>query len=157
MRRKMWVAAIVSGLTAFGGSAAHATEPSGLQSEPVARGAAGQLAIEGGGGQFSINTKVPTDVAVVRVTLAPGGYTGWHGHPGPGAVVVKSGTVTLRGEHQGQCHDVQYGPGKSFAHFQEPHNVVNPGPDPAELYVVYFVPEGTTAMVNDEPAPAACP
>jgi quercetin dioxygenase-like cupin family protein len=153
----MWATAIAAGLTTLGATTAHATEPSGLQSEPVARGAAGQLVIEGNEGQFSINTRVPTDVAVVRVMLAPGGFTGWHGHPGPGVVVVKSGSVTLRGEHQGQCHETQYGAGKSFAHFQQTHNVVNPGPDPAELYVVYFVPEGTTAMVTDAPAPAACP
>jgi hypothetical protein len=31
----------------------------------------------------------------ILIALAPGGSTGWHGHPDPSMVVVKSGPVTM--------------------------------------------------------------
>ena len=42
-----------------------------------------------------LNTKGPSDVHVTINTVAPGGNSGWHTHPGPSFVVVKSGTATL--------------------------------------------------------------
>jgi len=37
----------------------------------------------------------PSDVHVTTNTVGPGGYSGWHTHPGPSFVVVKSGTATV--------------------------------------------------------------
>jgi quercetin dioxygenase-like cupin family protein len=160
MRRKLLATAIltsVASLSINGAGAAQATEPSGLQSEPLARGAAGQFTIKDKSGKFSVKAGAPTDVAIVRATITPGGFTGWHGHPGPSMVVVKSGTLTLQSEHQGQCMNTNYGPGKSFVHEEDAHNFVNEGSEPLEFYVAYFVPEGANPLLIDAPAPAGCP
>ncbi len=45
--------------------------------------------------QVRLRTKGPSDVHVTINTVVPGGHSGWHTHPGPSFVVVKSGTATL--------------------------------------------------------------
>src|SRR3954467_534049 len=72
-----------------------ATPPSGLTSELLARGAAGTLRVHDDSTGLKLHARRPTDVALVRARLEPGGTTGWHGHPGPSLVVVKSGTLTM--------------------------------------------------------------
>jgi quercetin dioxygenase-like cupin family protein len=64
-------------------------------------------------------------IAVVQATLEPGGYTGWHGHPGPSIVIVKSGTLTLIEQHRDACVEHSFGPGKAFVHPEDRHNFVN--------------------------------
>jgi hypothetical protein len=39
-------------------------------------------------------TEGVSDLHVVQVTIQPGGWLGWHSHPGLSFVVVKSGTAT---------------------------------------------------------------
>ncbi|TMK27509.1 MAG: hypothetical protein E6G64_12365 [Actinobacteria bacterium] len=45
--------------------------------------------------QARINTKRLSDLHVLQNTIAPGGTFGWHSHPGPSLVIVKSGTATF--------------------------------------------------------------
>ena len=42
-----------------------------------------------------IKTKKSSDLHVLQNTIAPGGTFGWHRHPGPSLVIVKSGTATF--------------------------------------------------------------
>lgn len=42
-----------------------------------------------------IKEKSGGQVIVSRITIAPGGHTPWHYHPGPHIVTVKSGTVKV--------------------------------------------------------------
>jgi hypothetical protein len=53
-------------------------------------------------------TKVPTDFRVTRIDIAPGGYSGWHHHPGLVLVTVLSGEVTFTNS---DCSSKTYGPG----------------------------------------------
>src|SRR5207244_5814612 len=53
-------------------------------------------------------TRQPTDVRVARVDIAPGGYSGWHHHPGIVIVTVSSGAVTFT---HSDCTSKTYGPG----------------------------------------------
>ena len=41
-----------------------------------------------------IDTKGQTDAYVQINRVAPGGYSGWHSHPGPVSVLVKTGIAT---------------------------------------------------------------
>src|SRR5688572_18595975 len=41
-----------------------------------------------------VSSREKTDVAVLEITIAPGGSTGWHYHNGELIAVVKSGTLT---------------------------------------------------------------
>ena len=55
-----------------------------------------------------ITLQKPSDVAVQQVTLAPGGSTGWHSHPGPAVVIVKSGSLTLYDGDDRRCQGTTY-------------------------------------------------
>jgi hypothetical protein len=147
-----------------------ATPPSGLNSQLLARGAAGEFRIHEKSMRLRMDARQATDVALVRATLDPGGSTGWHGHPGPSIVIVKSGTVTMYEpahdedadedddgkEHRQGCAVQSFGPGQAFVHPATVHNFVNSGQDTAEFYVAYFVPAGAAPLLRDEPAPPEC-
>jgi hypothetical protein len=146
-----------------------ATPPSGLTSELLARGAAGEFRIHEKGTRLRMDARKPTDLALVKATLAPGGSTGWHGHPGPSMVVVKSGTVTMyepAHDHEADedddddrrrgCAVQSFGPGQAFVHPASVHNFVNESSATAEFYVAYFVPAGAAPLLRDEPVPPQC-
>lgn len=61
----------------------------------LARGTVAQASHVGVAG-IKLATRGPIDVATVRVTFQPGGSTGWHVHPGPALVTVKTGQLTLQ-------------------------------------------------------------
>src|SRR5215510_2706163 len=46
------------------------------------------------GHKVLIDTKGDSDLYVVSNVIAVGGHTGWHTHPGPSLITVKSGTIT---------------------------------------------------------------
>jgi hypothetical protein len=143
-----------------------ATPPSGLTSQLLARGAAGEFRIHEKSMRLRMDATRATDVALVRATLEPGGSTGWHGHPGPSIVIVKSGIVTMyepahdeddRGRHDRQgCAVQSFGPGQAFVHPASVHNFVNSGQGLVEFYVVYLVPEGAAPLLRDEPPAPDC-
>ena len=58
--------------------------------------------------RIKFQTKDPTDVRVPRIDIAPGGYSGWHHHPGIVIVSVLSGQVTFTNS---DCSSTTYGPG----------------------------------------------
>jgi hypothetical protein len=113
----------------------------------------------------------PTDVAVVQATLKPGGFTGWHRHPGDSIVVVKTGAVTMyepgrghRRDHdeatgwRGRCSVETFAAGSVFEHPGSEHNFVNETSVDTEFYVVYLVPAGATPLLTDVPTPPSrCP
>jgi quercetin dioxygenase-like cupin family protein len=169
MRKRALAIIVVAVLAAFGAGVALATPPSGLFSELLARGAAGTFRIQDKSMKLSIQAKKATDVAVVRATIEPGGYTGWHGHPGPSLVIVKSGTLTMyqpsrrhgeddddEGQGRERCVEQTFGPGQVFVHPEDVHNFVNAGSEKLEFFVVYFVPEAAAPLLRDEPVPPGC-
>ena len=101
--------------------------------------------------------KVPAaDFAVQQVVLGPGGATGWHTHPGPALVLVRSGEFTLYNAEAG-CAPTTYKAGQSFvdAGFGNVHIGRNEAPaGNVELYVVYLTPAGAGVRI-DAPKPTA--
>ena len=135
-----------------------ATPPKGLIGTPLARGAAGEFRIRDHDMGLKLRAGKPTDLALVKATLDPGGYTGWHGHAGPSLVVVKTGTLTMYQPHSHWCSVETFGPGKAFTHPTDVHNFVNLGTEVVEFYIVYFLPAGASPAPIDEPVvPAGCP
>jgi hypothetical protein len=161
--RKRTVTIIVFGavVTSVAGVAI-ATPPSGLTSELLARGSAGTFRVHDESLGLKLRGRQPTDIAVVRARLEKGGTTGWHRHPGPSLVVVKSGSVTMveptgHGRHGRQCSFQDFGPGRAFVHPAHEHTFENRSDAPVEFYVVYFVPQGATPLLTDVPtAPEPC-
>ncbi len=93
------------------------------------------------------------------LTIQPGGYTGWHTHPGPTFVAVAQGEGTLYHATPG-CPSFKYGRNTGF--FQpetEVHNMRNEGFEPLVLHAFYTFPNGTALAANrtDQPRPADCP
>jgi quercetin dioxygenase-like cupin family protein len=140
------VLAIVSG-------SASATAPSGTTTEQVARSTftdGYKVNVDG----IKVNIKGPVDVAVVHVTLQPGGTLGWHSHLGATFVMVTSGTVT-RVNADG-CTSDSVSAGQGF--FEQPnavHVAENKTSAPAETYVTFIVPVGAPLRI-DQPAPPNC-
>jgi mannose-6-phosphate isomerase-like protein (cupin superfamily) len=104
----------------------------------------------------------PCDTAFQQVTIDPGGYTGWHTHPGPTFVAVAAGEGTLyHGGPAGTgCSGQKYGPGSGF--FQpssDVHNLRNEGAVPLVVHAFYVLPPGTpnTSIFTDQPQPPNCP
>ena len=57
--------------------------------------------------KVNITAKGATDVQVIENIIAPGGSFGWHSHPGPSLVIVKSGTLSVY--HGPNCMMEEYG------------------------------------------------
>lgn len=102
-----------------------------------------------------------TDVLVQELTIAPGGTTGWHTHPGSAIVVVESGTFSVRSQHGGECVREVYGAGDAFVDAGRGHRHIgtNTGPDPVVVTVTYLLPAGSASPRIDvaaEDVPRAC-
>ena len=136
--------ALLAALTALPRDHAEATPPSGVAAELLARVAG-----------ISLRTRGPVDVATVHVTFQPGGTTGWHVHPGPALVTVKTGQLTL---HRAKgCRTRTFAAGQTFLEYG-PHDVNLTGNETGavtETLVTFLLPVGAPLTV-DAPAPR-CP
>jgi quercetin dioxygenase-like cupin family protein len=160
MRKRTATLLVLGAVAAPAAGVALATPPSGLTSELLARGAAGTFRVHDESIGLKLRVRQPTDIALVRAQLKPGGSTGWHRHRGPSMAIVKSGTLTMvepAGHHGRQCFVQNFGPGSAFVHPKHEHTFENRTDAPVEFYVVYFVPEGAAPLLSDVPTvPEAC-
>ena len=109
---------------------------------------------------FKIDSKKPSEVVMPQIAIHPGASSGWHAHPGPGFVVVISGTLTLYQVISNDCVKSTYGPGQGFV--ESPgvvHIARNEGARGDVTAVATFldIAPGTAAYKSIVPAPAACP
>jgi quercetin dioxygenase-like cupin family protein len=152
MRRlPILVVASLMGTVAFAATTL-ATPDSGLTRAPYGRGVhaeAGTVEIEAG-----------KETVVYSLTLASGGSTGWHTHPGAVIFVVKSGTLTQYGLDGPACTAQTLEAGQAYiapAHAHHPHLFRNDGPEPLDVVVTAFnAPPGQPTRSDSEP-PAECP
>ncbi|MCC8246860.1 cupin domain-containing protein [Saccharothrix luteola] len=97
-----------------------------------------------------------TEYVVREVTIAPGGATGWHYHPGSVFGLVKAGTLT---HYRADCSvDGVYRGGEAIAEESGPgyvHIGRNLESEPLVLEVLYVNPAGSPLAV-DAPNPG-CP
>ena len=100
---------------------------------------------------IKLKTKEPFEIITQTVTFQPGGTSGWHSHPGPVFVVVKSGTVTV---YDASCTPRRYSAGQGFLEGPEPAVVRNEGTTVSENIATLLVPAGEPARTD---APSACP
>ncbi len=103
--------------------------------------------------EVELKTKGLSDVYVTSITIKPGGYSGWHSHPGPSILSVKSGTLTLYDDCIDPSIPNVFAAGS--AAIEEAgcvHNVKNEGDTDLVFVVVQIIPLGATRLI-DEPAP----
>jgi quercetin dioxygenase-like cupin family protein len=96
------------------------------------------------------------DYITRRITIQPGGSTGWHYHDGRVFGVVREGTLTRT---MADCKDVVDPTGAAVTEGIGPahaHNGRNLGPVPVVLWVNYIQPAGAPLSV-DVPPPPGCP
>jgi quercetin dioxygenase-like cupin family protein len=105
--------------------------------------------------RIRIRAAGPSDVLQTRIVVQPGGDTGWHTHPGPVVVVVKSGTLTEY--HENGCVST-YQEGSVFLESPgEAHRVINDGPVVSESYATFLIPHGSQPLQPAaDPGPVAC-
>jgi hypothetical protein len=91
---------------------------------------------------IKLKTKGSVDFVTQTITIGPGGTTGWHSHPGPVLVTVKSGELTLVYANDPTCQGRKYSAGESFVDRgdENVHTALNLGPTPVELWATYLVP-----------------
>jgi quercetin dioxygenase-like cupin family protein len=104
-----------------------------------------------------IKTKGTSDLHVLQNTIAPGGNFGWHSHPGPSLVIVKSGTATFYLASDPNCRPHVVPAGSGFVdQGHDVHIVRNEGSVDLVTIVVSLVPTGFDRRI-DEPSPGTCP
>jgi quercetin dioxygenase-like cupin family protein len=149
---------ILVGLFAALAGVATATPPSGVTSTSLAIGRADEIDVKTRTGDWKIRLKTngDSDVAVVENRVAPGGHFGWHSHPGPSLVVVKSGTAT---EYLAEdpCTPVVHEAGEAFVDPGGHAHIVRNESSTEDLVVVVtrLLPPGAAPRI-DAPAPSSC-
>lgn len=144
-------AALVAALIALPREQATATPPSGIAVELLARGTIAHPSHVRVAG-IKLATRGPIDVATVHVTFQPGGSTGWHIHPGPALVTVKTGQLTL---HRAKgCRTRTFSAGQTFLEFgpSDVNLTRNETGSVTETVVTFLLPAGAPITV-DAPAP----
>lgn len=100
------------------------------------------------------------ETVVQQIVLSPGGQTGWHSHPGPVFVLVKTGALTIYSGHDPACGSRTYTAGQSFIDSGQGHVHIGwneSASEDLELWAVYIdVPPGEAFRI-DAPAPGNCP
>jgi hypothetical protein len=110
-----------------------------------------------GAWEVEVEAKPNLDIAVQSITFAPGGHSGWHGHPGPVFIQVKSGTMTFYESHDPTCTPIVRTAGQGYLDTGDhAHIARNETSQPAENIVVYFAPQGAAVRI-DKPVPGNCP
>jgi hypothetical protein len=166
MKRNTIVGAVAA--LAISGGLAWATPGSKFTGTPLQRSLIdGRIDIQTGPRELN-------DVLVQQSDIEPGGNSGWHSHPGPVIVAVRSGVVGFYSPGRRRrlpSHDsdsarrgapwctVQYFPAGSayFVEANEVHFIQNEGSDVYEDLATFVLPVGVPAR-TDEPSPGGnCP
>lgn len=90
--------------------------------------------------RVKFQTKDDTAVRVQKLTFSPGGFTGWHHHPGIVIVTVQSGTIQMM---HSDCSTHEYGQGMPHGSvFVEGEQRVHEASsaDGAVVYATYVAP-----------------
>lgn len=155
--RKKW-SAVILGIAVIGASAAVALASAGSGFNPTNL-VTGNLNndVKWNSDRVKFQTKDPTDVRVQKIVIDPGGFSGWHHHPGIVIVTVASGAVTFTNS---DCSSTTYGPGlPAGAVF------VEGGDDPgqassvggATVYATFVAPHASPPVFRIEDAAQTCP
>ena len=101
-------------------------------------------------------TKDVSDIYVTRNSIAVGGQSGWHSHPGPSLITVTIGTIRSYESTDPTCSPTTYHAGQGFVDYGDhAHLLRNESGAAAETVAVQFLPTGATRRI-DEPKPTNC-
>ena len=134
------------------------TMGSGVTPTIIARGNIGAFHVQSQfqGYKIELKTHDDTDVQVRSAIASPGSYSGWHTHPGPVILVIRTGTLTVYDASDPNCLPRVYPAGTAFFEGTTPHNVRNEGTVAVEYGTVFFVPAGGPTRIEAD-FPQNCP
>ncbi len=98
-----------------------------------------------------LKTRGDWECRVIEHTIAPGGHTGWHSHPGPVFAMVTAGTVTMY-HADDPTTPVFYPAGTGFVDHGGTHIAGNAGDIPVKIVACYLIPKGSNPRI-DQPQP----
>jgi quercetin dioxygenase-like cupin family protein len=164
MNRKLVCAVVIGAGAAALGGAAFATPGGGIISAAVVARAAFAEPVDmkfkvGGNSTDVLHVENAQDTVMQQITIAPGGTTGWHSHPGPVVVLIASGTMSFYGSEDPSCTVTTYSTGQAFIDSGQGHVHIarNEGTENLVLWATYFdVPSGQPFRI-DAPSPGTCP
>ena len=163
MKKLAGGAALLAGLAVLAIAAvALATPSSNFSSVQISKGLFGEIDVknETDAYELELKTKGDSDVYVVENTVAPGGHSGWHYHPGPSLVTVKSGTATFYDGDDPTCTGRVFEAGTGVVDDSvDPshvHLLRNNGNVPLVTITFQIVPAGAPRRI-DAPDPGNCP
>jgi quercetin dioxygenase-like cupin family protein len=148
----------VIGISLYYG-AAFSTPSSGQTNTSIVIGIYDKLNVKKSGeARVTVRTKEDVDIVTTTATVAVGGYSGWHSHPGPVFVTVTQGTLTVYTVPD--CQPQVYEAGEGFVEPspKQVHLVRNEGTEEAAWTATFIVPVGAVRRI-DEPQPTGsnCP
>jgi quercetin dioxygenase-like cupin family protein len=109
-----------------------------LQIMPLALGSSDESTVQ-------LHVKGPSDVLQTLLVFQAGAETGWHIHPGPVVVVVKSGALTET--HSNGCVTVHPAGSAFFETKGEVHNATNQTSGVTEAYATFLSPAGAQPLI----------
>ncbi|HKB03651.1 MAG TPA: cupin domain-containing protein [Gemmataceae bacterium] len=159
MFKRKWKFVLVAGLVACGLGGfrlglAWATPPQGFTAEsiigPVTLDeSATKIETDDWGVKFK--THGVSDLYVTRIKIVPGGHGGWHSHPGPSIIMVKSGTATFLDDCDDPMVPRVYPAGSAFVEDAEcVHILGNAGDTDLEVIVIQIVPLGAPRRIDED-------
>ena len=98
----------------------------------------------------SLHTSGPANFIFQDLTIVPGGYTGWHTHPGILLTTVVSGAIEW---YDGRCARHVYSAGDSLTESDKLHYVRNAGTENARLMINFVIAKGQPRKI-DQAAPS---
>ena len=146
-------------------SPAVATPGSGFSPSPIVNGHFGRLNENTAGDKTGkwgmiLKTLDDTDIGADRLTVQPGGFSGWHAHPAQVFVTVTQGSIIWYDGGDPLCSSNSYNAGDSFIEdAYRTHNVQNASNSaPAEFVAIVIKPAGFVgpAFRLDRPLPNNC-
>ena len=111
------VPVVVVGLLVGWAAMSAASPPSGVTPTLIARGTFPEFKVKSarqGDVDFQAISRTAVDVVVRRHAYAPGGFTGWHSHPGPVLITVTKGELTFYENEGGTCKRLVLKAGETF-------------------------------------------
>lgn len=149
---KQWLSSAAIGAilaSSLIGGSAMATPGSGFAPAPIVNGHFGPLDVKTesdkvGKWGMILKTKDDTDIGADRLSVAPGGFSGWHRHPSAVYVTVTQGSIVWYDGSDPLCTAHTYSAGESFIEdAYRIHNVQNASTSaPAEFVAVVIKPAG---------------
>jgi len=163
--RRVTSATVIAAVIALVAGVAVATPGSGTSATVVARAGFAdhvdlKLSVRDGQGRDTIHIRNTADTVMQQIVFGPDAVSGWHSHPGPAVILIKSGQLTFYSEDDRECRGRTFSAGQAFI---EPPGLVHFAHNPslteiAEVGVAYFdVPPDLASPRIDEPAPGNCP